>query len=422
MSDEPTPADAPQAKTGIAWGDPIDEARKQELWAQLRAWWEEIGHGERVGPFAGKSLTGADVFSLSVCAMTEATTRTEVEAEHWLRTAQEDDFSPKLSQLCLQSAVLNQAQLQGAVLSHAQMQGVDLREAQLQGANLFEARLEQANFRKARLQRAFLRRATLVGANLREAQLAGANLREAVLSEATSLRDAVLSSPEAERPQVADVCWGGVNLATLKEPVTPPLGDEQIARQWRTTSGDAKSTHGEPTRADRQRYKQGAERSGLFRVAVRANRQLAVALQTQGLDEEAARFAYRAQVCQRTVYRLEGWRSFGRYVFSGFLDGLAGYGYRPARTLFWYLVVVLGFAFAYWHVGPGQGIPLSPLGSLVFSVTSFHGRGFFPGGSPGHSLTLDDPLTVLAAAEAVVGLLIEISFIATFTQRFFGSK
>ena len=48
-------------------------------------------------------------------------------------------------------------------------------------------------------------------------------------------------------------------------------------------------------------------------------------------------------------------------------------------------------------------------------MTSFHGRGFFPGG-----IVLDDPITVLAAFEAVVGLAIEISFIATFTQRFFG--
>ncbi len=53
----------------------------------------------------------------------------------------------------------------------------------------------------------------------------------------------------------------------------------------------------------------------------------------------------------------------------------------------------------------------------MFSVTSFHGRGFFPGGLP-----LDDPVTVLAALEAVIGLLIEISFIATFTQRFFNSR
>jgi len=48
-------------------------------------------------------------------------------------------------------------------------------------------------------------------------------------------------------------------------------------------------------------------------------------------------------------------------------------------------------------------------------MTSFHGRGFFPGG-----ITVDDPITALAALEAFVGLVIEISFIATFTQRFLG--
>ena len=51
----------------------------------------------------------------------------------------------------------------------------------------------------------------------------------------------------------------------------------------------------------------------------------------------------------------------------------------------------------------------------LFSMTSFHGRGFFPGG-----ITLDDPLTVVAAIEAFVGLLIEVTFIATLTQRLFG--
>jgi hypothetical protein len=54
----------------------------------------------------------------------------------------------------------------------------------------------------------------------------------------------------------------------------------------------------------------------------------------------------------------------------------------------------------------------------VFSVASFHGCGLFPS----ENVTLHSPLTVLAALEAVIGLLIEISFIATFTQRFFGAK
>jgi hypothetical protein len=33
-----------------------------------------------------------------------------------------------------------------------------------------------------------------------------------------------------------------------------------------------------------------------------------------------------------------------------------------------------------------------------------------------------DPVAILAAGEALLGPLIEISFIATFTQRFFGAK
>jgi hypothetical protein len=48
-------------------------------------------------------------------------------------------------------------------------------------------------------------------------------------------------------------------------------------------------------------------------------------------------------------------------------------------------------------------------------MTSFHGLGFFPGG-----IGLDDPLTVFAALEAFMGLLIEVSFIATVTHRLFG--
>jgi hypothetical protein len=47
-----------------------------------------------------------------------------------------------------------------------------------------------------------------------------------------------------------------------------------------------------------------------------------------------------------------------------------------------------------------------------------HGRGFFPGLE--HGASLNNPLVMLAALEAMVGLIIEVSFIATFTQRFLG--
>ncbi len=116
---------------------------------------------------------------------------------------------------------------------------------------------------------------------------------------------------------------------------------------------------------------------------------------------------------------LEG---FGRYLFSGFLYLVAGYGYRPMRTLIWYFVIIFGFATAYNVFGH---LSLFPPDALVYSLTSFHGRGFFPGLENQASLQdpsamLHHPLVILAALEAVVGLFIEISFIATFTQRFFG--
>jgi hypothetical protein len=101
-------------------------------------------------------------------------------------------------------------------------------------------------------------------------------------------------------------------------------------------------------------------------------------------------------------------------LFSAFLDLLAGHGYKQGRTLDTYLLAILGFGTAYYFLGQSVGPQLSPLGAFVLSMTSFHGRGFFPG-----NIAVDGPLTVLAAFEALVGLVVEASFIAAFTQRFF---
>jgi hypothetical protein len=58
------------------------------------------------------------------------------------------------------------------------------------------------------------------------------------------------------------------------------LGDERVARQPMDDYGNSKDA---------------ATRSAEFEVAARANRQLANALQGQGLNERAAEFAYRAK-------------------------------------------------------------------------------------------------------------------------------
>jgi hypothetical protein len=47
-------------------------------------------------------------------------------------------------------------------------------------------------------------------------------------------------------------------------------------------------------------------------------------------------------------------------------------------------------------------------------MTAFHGRGFCQ-----TTFQVGDPQGAVAAVEALLGLLIEIPFIATFTQRFF---
>src|SRR5262249_53163715 len=127
-----------------------------------------------------------------------------------------------------------------------------------------------------------------------------------------------------------------------------------------------------------------AERLQLFHAAVRASRQLATAMRDQGMNEEADQFAYRAQVLQRQVFRLQ--RKQGRALLWGFLDAVAGHGYRPRRSLAAYGIVLTVFTFLFLLAAAGWltfGLPpteyktLPWYEALVLSVASFHGRGFF---------------------------------------------
>jgi uncharacterized protein YjbI with pentapeptide repeats len=278
------------------------------------------------------------------------------------------------------------------------LEGADLRYAHLEGANLYWADLRDADLWRSHLERSDLNKARLHGAYLIEAQLENTDLSRAHL-EGVELENAILADKQHIGPRLVDARWGETNLAVVDWSKINMLGDEHEARQKQTPDGEKKEKN--------IRLKE-------YQVAVRANRQLAVALQAKGLNEVAARFAYRAQKLQRVVLRRQ--RKFGQYLFSLFLDLLAGYGYRPGRSIFWYLVIIFGFALTYHALGQ---LTLYPPDAFVYSLTSFHGRGFFPGLQTQHSL--HDPLVMLAAIEAVVGLFIEISFIATFTKRFFGS-
>jgi hypothetical protein len=289
-----------------------------------------------------------------------------------------------------------------------------LAVVQLEWADLSDAHLEFAQFGRPWLQRADLGRAYLYGAypfvahlegpNLSEAKLAGAILRTACLNVSTPLDGAVLSDVEHGAFQVIDVGWAGCDMTTLSWYQVSVVGEERLVRQLRSASGERKSR---------------GMRLLQFECAVRANRQVAVHFRQQGFNENADKFAYRAQVLQ--LHTLMRQRQLIRALGAWMLYVSAGYGYKPVRSVVTYLVVIAGLAAGYLALSnaafspfvPSQSSPLTWYEASVLSVSNIHGRGLFPTG-----LTLGDPLTILAAFEAVVGILIEIVLIATFSQRY----
>jgi uncharacterized protein YjbI with pentapeptide repeats len=475
---------------GKRWCDRISEGRQQELQTILDAWEApEADHSDRKGPFdptglgneerERRRLTGADVsWLVDYVHASFGTAYPYLGLPHITL----GDPSPSAANLHLEGADLRDAHLEGASLRDAHLEGASLFSAHLEGANLNEARLEGAHLSNAHLEGANLSSAHLKGANLRAAHLEGVSLVDANLEGAdlSSLDTVVLGRPAAsvladgrrvdryrppapsrESRKVAHLEGADLRHATFDEnsnladvilddtssllahviallvhhKVWGPaaLGDvlwhdvdlTRVSRWPRRRLGDERDLRldNPPSRRHRVRtFDLGGRR---HREAARAYRQVAKRLRDQGMADEADRFSYRAQVMQRAVALRQG--NLLRWLFSWILFLLAGYGYRPLRSLFWYLVVIAGFAVAYFRVTHGLpvlSLPPSQLGktfdwteAFVLSFSAFHGRGFF--NPPGN---LGDSIAILATAEAVFGLFIEISFIATFTQRFFGSK
>jgi hypothetical protein len=269
----------------------------------------------------------------------------------------------------------------------------------------------------------------LTGADLHQthlegAYLFGANLENADLSGAYFNHLSDLTGVKLGKPRLLNLRWGNANLSVVDWMKVDQLGEGRDACAWTKKQKEKPRSHdANVVPAD----KDDNHGVALYLKAVRANRQLATALQQQGLSEEAARFMYGAQVLQRQVLKLRARQAHGRervrywlsYLFSRFLDLLAGYGYKPRRTALAYVSTILLFWFAYGLIGHLTAPHVSTLGALEMSITAFHGRGFFPGPPAFTGDLLDAWLIRLSAVEAVIGLFIEISFIATFTQRYF---
>ncbi|MBV9230147.1 MAG: pentapeptide repeat-containing protein [Chloroflexi bacterium] len=341
----------------------------------------------------GLDLRGADLSHADLQNLPLARTIGDVTWRTWANLTEEQH---QMAAVFLQRADLKGAFLEGASLEYAHLEEADLRGAHLEEANLGEARmmgayLEGANLEGADLwlahcEHTFFWRVRLSGARLAEVHMLGAHLDRMQLA-----------NDEGVGPLLADVLWEGANLAVVDWSQVRMLGDEYRARQ-KQQDGQEK---------DREtRLKE-------YDQAVRANRQLAVALQSQGLNEDAARFAYRGQVLQRQVFRQQGMRKLGSYLFSLFLALLTGYGYRMWRIIIAYALANLVFASLYFSMGFSVPPHITWTHALVLSITAFHGRVFSSPFLP------DSPQSTVTAFEAVIGLIFEGVFIAMLTQRFF---
>jgi hypothetical protein len=73
------------------------------------------------------------------------------------------------------------------------------------------------------------------------------------------------------------------------------------------------------------------------------------------------------------------------------LDSIAGYGYKPLRSILAYLAIISLFAAAYLLNAQFATPHLTWDEALVLSISSFHGRGFFTSG-----ISLGDTLARLS--------------------------
>ena len=358
----------------------------------------------------GADLRGSDLSQLPLaCIITgQSVVVTNIFTERDVR-------SGEASAIHFEEAELSEAHLEGAALSHAHFEGATLRYARFEGSFLPFAHFEHAiligaDCNGTSLENAHFDGAWAAGADFTAADLEGASFRSSSLADAcfercnlhrATMDGASLHDAHFNDAHLLDTQWGDAGLSAVNW-VRVKVGEESEATRPEFTDEDSIG-----------KAKTKEDRIYEYRDAVRANRQLATALRNQGLNEDANPFAYRALVLQRVLLRRQRHRL--RYLGSLLLDLMAGYGYKPLRSFVTYLLVVGGFAFLYFLMRASVHPALTPVDAIVFSITSFQGRGF----NPGESVSLHNPLTIEAAIEAIIGLLIEIAFIATFTQRFF---
>jgi uncharacterized protein YjbI with pentapeptide repeats len=343
---------------------------------------------------AGLDLRGADLRQARLRGLPLARTCSD---PTWPSLMDLTEKHRRMVAIQLQGADLTDASLAGSHLDYSDMRGATLRGCDLEGSSLWAVDLRAADcdgvhldgsdLWNARLDGAFLYRASLQGTRLHEVDWAGVHLNDPRLADENGVG-----------PRVADINWTGVNLSVIDWSQVRVLGDDYWAAQ----------EDGDEGGMDRSR------RIQLLKSAVRANQQLALALQAQGMTDDANRFFYRSRVLGRKLLGLHGGRRVGLYGISLLLDILTGYGYRMGRIIVAYLVLLFCFAALYYTFGQAGAPHISIREAAVLSITAFHGRVF---ATP---FRVNSPQSVVTAVEAFTGFLFEGLFIAMLVQRVFG--
>lgn len=314
---------------GYRWGESISEERNVELKERIADYMRD-SQSEAMSPFVGVKLTGADLMWLAGLAITNPqlagpSARFEAVKEptpdvlsRLQRAVHEPDVRASFQPIRLNLA--------GADLAGAYLNGAVLRSTLFEHANLYGVHFE--------------------GANLQEAHLGGAILIRATFDVDTDLTSVRFDAHEFPPPRgakdmadfavVGDIKWGGVDLRGVDwqnadHIGADHLGDEHAvawqARGWDKVQDSVKAVDTELGRLIAAEGKLEQHKS-----IVRAYRQIVSQLRQQGLNEEADNLSYRGQMQNRTIL----WRDHrpGSYLFSWLIFLLAGYGYRPARSLF----------------------------------------------------------------------------------------
>ena len=303
----------------------------------------------------------------------------------------------RIAAIDLRGAHLDGAHLEGSCLEYADMGHADLRGCHLEGASLWAVNLREANCDGAHLEGTDLWNAHLEGAFLYRANLQGARLHEAYLAGA-HFNNLHLTDEDGVGPMLADMHWEGVNLSVVNWSQIRMLGDVRLALQQQ--SGGVVEGR--------------VPKGQVFKSAIRANQQLALALQAQGMTDDANRFFYRSRVLGRKLLGLYRGRHTASYLVSLLLEILTGYGYRMGRMVVAYVALISFFAVLYYSFGQDGASHVGVRDAAVVSITAFHGRDFSA------LFALSSPESVVAAIEAITGFLFEGLFIAMLAQRVFG--